>query len=167
MNLLGKVLSVALIALLGLGSFATFGWGQAGQDCEAVEGTLNGAFVGPLSTAGTIDSNDKLLQQATTSFQGDGLAASAGLDPSLVPPSTVSYTGLLTITTPEGTLTLRDVGIFDTDVGGGDGEFASRSRVVTGTERFAGATGILFFHGDTAPDFTFSAPFDGQICVTE
>lgn len=167
MGRLGRMLAISLVVGTLVGAWAAFGWGQAAQDCEAVEGTLNGGFVGPLSTAGTMDSRDKLLEGATTSFEGEGVSASAGLDPSLVPPSTISYTGLLTITTGEGTLTLRDVGIFDTDVAGGDGEFASRSRVVAGTGRFAGAAGILFFHGDTAPDFTFIAPFSGQICVTD
>jgi hypothetical protein len=37
--------------------------------------------------------------------------------------------------------------------------------VIGGTGRFAGASGILFFHGDTAEDFTFTADVSGEICL--
>lgn len=150
---------VGLFGALALGSQA---W--AGDGCRKVNATLKGGFTGALSTAGEITGGGRL--NGTTAFTGDGLAPAAGVAP-IVPESTASYTGVLVITTRHGTLSLRDVGIFDTDVAGGDGEFTSRARVIDGTGRFAGATGILFFHGDTAEDFTFKADVSGEICPAD
>jgi hypothetical protein len=151
------VLSTLFVAVaLGLGP------AQANDRCREIDAKLVGQFVGPLNTAGTIHGGG--LLNGTTAFTGDALAPSAGLATTLVPATTVSYTGVLVITTHRGTLTLRDIGIFDTDLAK-DGEFSSRSRVVAGTGRFAGASGILFFHGDSLPDATFTAEVNGTICL--
>jgi surface protein len=165
--------SLAVVVLISAGLLVTaLNVGHAAQSCEEVEGvvdgTVSGEFstVGELSTVGTIRSRDRILRDATTRFVGGADAASAGLG-ALVQPSTVSYTGILTVETPRGTLTLRDVGIFDSDIARGDGEFASRARVVSGTGQFEGASGILFFHGDINPDLTFEAPFTGTVCLAE
>ena len=76
-----------------------------------------------LCTAGTFR-GDHLLR-GTTSFVADGLAPAAGM-PAVEAGTTLSYSGLLTITTRRGTLTTRDTGIFDT---AGTGLFASRDVV--------------------------------------
>jgi hypothetical protein len=108
-----------------------------------------------LCTAGQFHGDPML--SGTTSFIADGLAPAAGL--SAEAPTTLSYSGLLTITTCEGTLTTRDTGIFDTAAG----LFASRDVVVGGTGRFAGATGHLFFHGTGTSSLDSDA--DGEICL--
>jgi hypothetical protein len=109
-----------------------------------------------LCTAGAFD-GDHLLR-GRTSFVADGLAPAAGL-PGSEAPTTLSYSGLLTITTREGTLTTRDTGIFDTAAG----LFTSRDIVVGGTGIFAGATGHIFFHGTGTT--TFDSVASGEICL--
>src|SRR6266511_2467594 len=99
-----------------------------------------------LCTAGVFK-GDHLLR-GTTSFVADGIAPAAGM-PAVEAASTLSYSGLLTITTQHGTLTTRDTGIFDTAAG----LFASRDIVVGGTGVFAGATGHIFFTGTGTTSF--------------
>jgi hypothetical protein len=74
--------------------------------------------------------------------------------------TTLSYSGLLTITTHHGTLTTRDTGIFDT---AGTGLFASRDVVVSGTGIFEGATGHIFYIGTGVTKFDARAL--GEICL--
>lgn len=158
------VLAAAMLAATGL--VTAQGLAQDSEKCFDVEdASLEGQFTGPLSTAATLKGAGQL--NGSTEFTGQDSEPSAGLDSNLVPGSTVSYTGILKITTNHGVLTLRDVGIFDTDVAGGDGEFTSRSRVLSGTQRFEDATGLMFFHGDTQSDSTFTAEANGQVCVPE
>jgi hypothetical protein len=108
-----------------------------------------------LCTAGVYE-GDHLLK-GTTSFVADGIAPAAGL--LVEAPSTLSYSGLLTITTHRGTLTLRDTGIFDTAAG----LFASRDVIVGGTGIFEGATGHVFFSGTGTSEFDSTAL--GEICL--
>lgn len=158
-----RILVVAVAAGVAAGVGAGLSHAEPDPTCFGVDGaTLTGQFTGPLDTAGTLKGAG--LLNGSTSFAGDATAPSAGLPESHVPPETASYTGVLTITTQHGKLILRDVGIFDTDVTGGEGEFTSRARVLEGTQRFAGATGILFFWGDTRDDFTFTAQAYGTVC---
>jgi hypothetical protein len=109
-----------------------------------------------LCTAGEFE-GDGLLA-GTTAFVADGLAPAAGL-PAVEAPTTLSYSGLLTITTRRGTLTTRDTGIFDTAAG----LFASRDVIVSGTGVFEGATGHLFFTG--AGTSSFESEASGEICL--
>lgn len=129
---------------------------QGGAGLRASVVTASCASPVGLCTAGEFH-GDSLLS-GTTSFVADGLAQAAGM-PSVEAPATLSYSGLLTITTCEGTLTTRDTGVFDTAAG----LFASRDVVVGGTGRFAGATGHLFFHGSGTTSLDSDA--DGEICL--
>jgi hypothetical protein len=108
-----------------------------------------------LCTAGVF-TGDGLLK-GTTSFVADAVAPSAGM-PGVEAPTTLSYTGLLTITTRRGTLTLRDTGIFDTAAG----LFSSRDVIVGGTGLFTGVTGHLFFTGTGTSSLDSQAT--GEIC---
>ncbi len=54
-----------------------------------------------------------------------------------------TYVGVVVITTKHGTLTLQDAGLFNLVTG----VFSSHSTVASGTGRFAGATGDLYFAG--------------------
>lgn len=110
-----------------------------------------------LCTAGVFV-GDGLLR-GTTSLTADGLAPSAGM-PLVEAASTLSYSGLLTITTRHGTITTRDTGIFDT---AGTGLFASRDVVVGGTGIFEGATGHIFYTGTGVTKFDARA--SGEICL--
>lgn len=76
---------------------------------------------------------------------------------------TSSYTGTLEITTDQGTLTTRGVGVFETVPFGIGTQF---DRVIAGTERFAGATGHLYytFKAD-GTGAAFTSVVSGEICV--
>jgi hypothetical protein len=64
-----------------------------------------------------------------------------------------TFEGVLVLTTRHGTLTLAITnGVFDTLTG----EFSNDSQVVSGTGRFDGAGGGLFFHGFVAADGSFT-----------
>jgi hypothetical protein len=110
-----------------------------------------------LCTAGVFEGES--LLRGTTSFVADGIAPSAGLPATVEPPTTLGYSGLLTITTRRGTLTARDTGIFDTAAG----LFSSRDIILGGTGIFAGATGHLFFSGTGTQSFESIAT--GEICL--
>jgi hypothetical protein len=137
--------------------------GRAAPDeqCFSINGgKIEGQLTSPTTTAGTL--TDAGPFNGTTALTIEEFVPSAGL--SGVPPTTLSYTGVFTITTGHGEVTLRDVGIFDSDLST-DGEFTSRGRVIEGTDRWAGATGVLFFYGDTKPDGTFTARANGTLCI--
>jgi hypothetical protein len=109
-----------------------------------------------LCTAGVFQ-GDGLLA-GTTSFIADGLAPAAGM-PAVEAPTTLSYSGLLTITTRKGSLTTRDTGIFDTAAG----LFSSRDVILSGTGIFVGATGHLLITGTGTS--TFDSEVSGEICL--
>lgn len=151
---------VAVFALVTASELA-----QAEEKCLDVEDGLLEGEINPtaLSTEGTLKGAGQL--NGSTAFQADDFTESAGLNPDKVPSDTISYTGLIELTTKKGTLVLRDVGIFDTDIPGGDGEFTSRARVLKGTDGFEDAEGLLFFFGDTQQDSSFTAEVNGTVCV--
>ena len=159
-----SLLGLALIFALA-GSLAGHSQAQANVECEDIETTLTANFTGPLSTAGVVA--DGLLA-GTTVFTGDNSAISAGMSgPTAPPATTLSYTGVLVFTTAEGTLTTRGVGIFDT-APTAMGEFSQFDRVIAGTGKFSGATGRLWFFGDS--DFsalTTDSAVIGEICTVD
>ena len=99
-----------------------------------------------LCTVGMIDGNQGL--NGTTAFSADSIAPGPATAPDAA--ATISYSGVLQITTSHGTLTTRDTGIFDTAEGTPTGGFfSSFDLVLSGTGRFAGARGTLSFVGKT------------------
>ena len=155
------------LGMIGLGALgvAASSAGRAAPDeqCFTVNGgTIEGQLTSPTTTAGTLRGAGPL--NGSTALTIEELAQSAGLSAATVPPTTVSYTGEFERTTTQGTLTLRDVGIFDSDIST-DGEFTSRGRVIGGTGRWTEATGVLFFWGDTEGDGTFTAEANGTVCI--
>lgn len=91
-------------------------------------------------------------------------APSAGLT-GVEPPTTLSFSGERIITTSQGTLTLRTVGVQDTARGAPFGEVAELNRVVSGTGQFAGASGTLWLIVNPADDTPVTVT--GQICTTK
>ncbi len=117
-----------------------------------------------LCTAGTIDGNRGL--NGTTAFSADSIASGPTTAPDS--PATMSYSGILTITTPEGTLSVRDTGIFNTATPGltpTAGFFASFDLILPegNTGRFAGATGTFVTAGKTV-NGEFVSEVEGVIC---
>jgi hypothetical protein len=110
--------------------------------------------------AGTIEGNFGLF--GTTFFSVDGAAATAPQTP-----GTSSYTGIFTITTHFGTLTLRETGISYPRRGNPDGGFiASLAEVQSGTGRYASTTGVLFFHGTNGRGLPNDIAVAGTLCFT-
>ncbi len=156
-----------VLCILGLGAGMTTidaaRPARADGHCQKVSGAIAASIttagcaspVG-LCTAGEF-TGDGLLN-GTTAFVADGLAVAAGM-PVVVPPSTLSYSGHLTITTKKGTLTLIDTGIFDTAAG----RFSSLDEEAGGTGPFAGATARLFIYGTGTSDF--ESKVTGEVCL--
>jgi hypothetical protein len=71
------------------------------------------------------------------------------------------YTGRFVLTTPKGTVTLRDSGILTAK-----GRFFEIQHVVSGTDAFEGATGLLTSQG-FATASGFAGRLNGRICVGE
>lgn len=114
-----------------------------------------------LCTAGTIEGNQGL--NGTTAFVADGITPSPATAPD--GPATIAYSGVIHITTSNGTLNVRDTGVFDTATGTqAGGLFASFDRIDGGTGRVAGATGTLLIGGRTV-DGQLVAEVTGELCV--
>jgi hypothetical protein len=153
------------LGMIGLGALGIAASSPAraapDEQCFTVNGgIIEGRLTSPTTTEGTLRGAGPL--NGSTALAIETFAASAGLPG--VPIDTLSYTGTFEITTNRGTLTLRDVGVFDSDLDT-DGEFTSRGRVIEGTGRWEGATGVVFFWGDTEPDGTFTAEANGTVCI--
>ncbi len=130
------------------------------QKCVKVNGTLTSALstgscsspVG-ICTAGEFK-GDGLLN-GPISFTADSIGPASPADA----PTTMVYSGVLTIYAKHGTLTIRDTGIFDT----ANGLVAARDLVLGGTGIFEGATGYIFFNGRGTTSFVHEA--SGEICL--
>ena len=75
--------------------------------------------------------------------------------------------GISTFTTPDGTVTISDVSVFDPTPpqGTGTGTFSGIGRISSGTGRFAGATGDVFTAGRTREGGTaFTTNTTLEIC---
>ena len=80
----------------------------------------------------------------------------------------LSVPGISTYTTPDGTLTISDVSVFDPAApqGTGTGTFAGTGRITEGTGRFAGATGDIFTSGRVGSDgLSFTTEATIEICI--
>lgn len=112
-----------------------------------------------LCTTGEITQGGIL--NGTTEFTALSVAPAAGM-PGVEPDTTLSYAGLLRITTKHGMLLIRDVGVFDT----ARGVFSELDRITEGTERFFGATGTLFIYGPANADGSgFTGSIRGEVCL--
>jgi hypothetical protein len=98
-------------------------------------------------THGTIEGNFGL--NGTVVFVRD----SSGTPPSTGPVGSSVFSGLLTITTTRGNLILRETGMFSSRTGNAAGPLLySIGEAVSGTDRFVGTTGDVFFNGRRVGD---------------
>lgn len=136
---------------------------EAKGQCHKINTTLNSvADFTNFTTQGEIPSG---FLKGTTMFTGDPLSlaliSSTASPP--IEPLTFSYTGDLAITTKNGTLTTRGVGVFEGVAFGRGTQFDT---VIGGTGIFAGAQGELYFvfqSDDTGANFFASVT--GVVCV--
>ncbi len=141
-----------LLLLFSCAAMAASGDNQ----CESINTEINSTFTtgcpSPIGicTTGTIASG---LLKGTTSFTALSLAPGPA-------PSTMVYTGTLSITSDQGTLNISDVGVLDTT----HNVFSEIDRIEGSTGIFSGATGILFISGNqTATGFT--GKVTGNLCL--
>ncbi|MEP6496015.1 MAG: hypothetical protein ABJF01_25265 [bacterium] len=155
---------IALFTLMGTGAVSPE---HSDKKCKKLEAQIiavplttgcTSAF--GLCTAGTIDGNQGL--HGTTRFVADGITPSPATAPD--GPATIAYSGVIHIVTQNGTLDVRDTGVFDTATGTPTGGlFVSFDRIDGGTGRFAGATGTLLIGGRTV-EGRLVADVTGELC---
>jgi hypothetical protein len=153
-----KLMTLVAVAL-------TFGLLQgqsalAQSNCKDAKGTWVDVYNGGNTTSGTI-TNGGILNGTTLTVY------TSGAFPTPVP-TTVSYTGDLTITANQGQLKTNIVYIYDFPTG----LWTAMGRINTGasTGRFAGATGVLYFNGRTtgsAIPITYLSEITGEICLVK
>jgi hypothetical protein len=160
--------STAIATMFGLLLYAaTASADEEAKLCKAVHADVQEVVTSenctsPLNfcTKGTIDGNHGL--EGTTFFSVEGGAA--------VPPTSPgirSYSGVFTITTELGELVLREAGVTYPRSGNPEGGvLSSIIEVTSGTGRYLGATGIMFFHGRSL-NGTFDVKMVGTLCTVE
>ncbi len=158
----------ALTALLLFAALSFTESSQAtdGPGCIPIRASIEARFftAGCLSPVGLCTAGEITrggLLNGTTEFTALGIAVAAGM-PGIEPDTTLSYHGVLTITTKHGTLEISDVGVFDQVTG----VFSELDRVVSGTGRFETASGTLFIYGDAFADGSgFTGSIAGEVCL--
>ncbi len=141
---------------LGLAVLVQSSWGQT--NCQQIKATFTEVYSGGCCTTGTITQGG-FLNGATSTAN----FSSANPTPD---PSTVSYTGELTLTTGQGQLKIKNVYLYNAPTG--QGTAIGHIEPAAGTGRFAGATGVFFFNTTkTAGSFpiSFEQDVSGQICL--
>ena len=159
-------LSTAITSMFGLLlCAASASAGEEASRCKDVHADVQEVVssencTSPLNfcTKGTIDGNHGL--EGTTFFSVEGGAATPPTSPGIR-----SYSGVFTITTELGELVLRETGVTYPRPGNPEGGvLSSIIEVKSGTGRFEGATGIMFFHGHSL-NGTFDVKLTGTLCT--
>ncbi len=125
--------------------------------CKDVTGTTTGAFVSEgcespvgLCTAGMLRSGWGGLRGTFELVVTEIAPCGEGL---------MCYEGILTLTTPAGTLTLLDAGVINT----ADGTFSDTATFISGTGLFSDGDAELSFTG-VITNGTLSSSFTGTVC---
>ena len=149
----GRVMLMLMVSL-SAGMVASAGAARAGDDddqCKRVRAEIN-------LTTGTIEGNFGL--DGTVAFTQD----SPGTPPATAPPGSTVFSGILTITTQHGVLTMRETGMFSSRTGNPAGPvLASWGETLSGTGRYTDVTGDLFFAGRRAGS-AFLVDVNGELC---
>ena len=141
---------LAVLCSLVAGFLAHGSLAHAGE-CRRIRAEIN-------LTEGTIEGNFGL--DGTVAFVADG----SGTPPVTAPPGSSVFSGILTITTAQGAIELRETGMFSSRTGSPSGPvLASWGEALSGTGRYAGVTGDLFF-GGVVVGGAFLLDVSGQLC---
>jgi hypothetical protein len=128
--------------------------GTAGADeghCRRIRAEIN-------LTEGTIAGNFGL--NGTAVFVSDG----QGTPPPTAPAGSSVFSGIFTVSTDRGVLSLRETGMFSSRTGNPDGAvLASWGDSPSGTGVFEGVTGDLFFAGRVV-EGAFLVQVSGRLC---
>jgi hypothetical protein len=166
-----KILSaVSLLSAAGvLAAVATTREVRAGNGCKKMKGTYSATFTtnsctspAGLCAPGTITGGP--LDGASTQWTELNQASSAGM-PTTEPSAVVSYDATLDIVTADGTLSLHDLGVVSA-ANYPDSLFTEIEVPVSGTGKYAGATGMIYISGALTNNGTaFAGDLSGQICT--
>jgi hypothetical protein len=141
-HILGIAMSCSLIATASLAE---------ADNCRRIKAEID-------LVAGTIEGNFGL--EGTVVFRSD----STGTVPTTAPAGSSVFSGLLTITTDRGVLVMRETGMFSGRAGNPlGGALYSLGEAVSGTDRFAGVTGDVFFTGHRV-NGQFLVDVRGELC---
>ncbi len=157
-----KRLMILTVGLCLLFSFALPRQAVAGQ-CHKINTELTSVALDAFNTVGSIRSG---LLKGTTKFTGDPASFQPIVSIEAPPDNpSFSYTGDLEIKTKHGSLTTRSVGVLEF-IPLGLGTQLDRVITGSGTGRFEGATGFLFFNFQASPNQDgFVATVTGVICT--
>lgn len=146
---------VTWLAGLALAGLAVAGPARAGDGCRRIHAEIDlskGTIVGNFGLTGTVV------------FTAD----SSSPPPATAPPGSSVFSGILNITTTRhGNLQLRETGMFSSRTGNPLGPvLSSWGDVLSGTDRYEGVTGDLFFIGRRL-DGVFLVEVSGDLCRPE
>lgn len=109
-------------------------------------------FSGNITHGGILDSTSMFIELDQ--------APAAGM-PATEPGTTVSYSGTVILTTSNGSLTMRDLGVID----GARVAFTEMERPITGTGAFTHASHTFFISGGMNSTLTaFDGELNGELC---
>ena len=151
------VIGASLFSLLLLAAGVAIRGSQT-NECETINTNITSTFANGsgcpspvgICTTGAIASGPL---KGTTSFTALALTPGPA-------PSTLAYTGTLTIATDQGTLNISDVGVLDQ----ANAVFSEIDRIQGGTGIFSGATGVLFISGKETTT-GFEGKVTGNLCL--
>ncbi len=160
-------LSTAITSMFGLLlCAASASAGEEASRCKAVHADVREVVTtenctSPLNfcTKGTIDGNHGL--EGTTFFSVDGGAATPPTSPGIR-----SYSGVFTITTELGELPFERRVTYPRPGNPEGGVLSSIIEVKSGTGRYEGAIGIMFFHGRSLNGI-FDVKLTGTLCTAK
>ncbi len=150
-----RTLATTALAVLTIVLFASAQTVSAAAVCQKVKGNINLVNNGNGTFSGTITQGGQL--------NGTVQAVFTSVFTPTPDPTTFSFTDTLSLTTNKGSLSTRNIGIFDVAAG----LFGAIDRIDpnAGTGDFAGATGVLYLNGKTTDGgATFQAEITGEIC---
>lgn len=103
---------------------------------------------GQLTKAGLLNGTTRFVAMSATSVAGEV--------------ASLAYTGTLTVTTRHGVIVFTDVGVFDAM----NLLYSEIDRATSGTGRWEGVTGTLFFSGPAYDGGArFGGGFSGELCT--
>ena len=145
----------------------------AAPHCQTIIAHDDSALIPPgpdcPSPVGFCAASDRV--QGNHGFRGTFFFQALAFEPIASDPlGRLVVSGVSTFTTPDGTLTISDVSVFDPAApqGSGTGTFSGIGRITGGTGRFAGATGDVFTAGRTREGGTaFTTDTTLEICFAQ
>jgi hypothetical protein len=160
-----------MAAVLGVAFLSGAATPTAAPRCQTINAVDDSVLLPPgpdcPSPVGFCAASDRV--QGNHGFRGTFFFQALAFEPIASDPAgRLAVSGISTFTTPDGTVTISDVSVFDPAApqGGGTGTFSGIGRIAGGTGGFAGATGDVFTAGRTREGGTaFTTETTLQLCL--